>query len=184
MFAGAAFIAFLAKETVVWHAPAWLWVFVVDWHQNRYRRFWVASLLFGAVLLGAYFGFYHYLTGDAFQRFHLIETTNEFMRSGNFASRNSRALLARLTWEPVLMLAGSGLGLLAWPALLAASRRGFRHRLLLRGPDAWEGLWLLVALLGTAFWWWAARRFTSGIRFRCSPGWRPRSCPFGQFWPG
>lgn len=156
LFVGLAFAAFLAKETIVWHAPAWLWLLVLDWRRGRHRRFWAASLLLGTAVLLAYFGFYQYLTGDAFQRFRLIETTNEFLRSGNYATRGGYALLTRLTWEPLMMLAGSGLGVLAWPAALAAARRGFRQRLLLRGSDAWEGPWLAVALFGSAFWWWGS----------------------------
>lgn len=155
-FVGLAFAAFLTKETIVWHAPAWLWLLVLDWHGGRHRQFWATSLLLGTAILIAYFGLYQYLTGDAFQRFRLIEATNEFMRSGNFAARGPGALLARLTWQPLLMLAGSGLGVLAWPAALAVARRGFRQRLLARGANAWEGPWLLVALLGTAAWWWGS----------------------------
>lgn len=152
-FALANLAAWLSKETIVWYLPAYAWLALLDWRARANGRFWLAAGATGMLLLAGYFGLYALRTGDPWQRFHEIATTGRFLRSGNFGGRPTGALVARLTWEPVVMLAASGLGVLAWPAVLAAARPGWRDQLLLRGPRAAEGWWLLLALVSGVQWW-------------------------------
>ncbi|QHJ06630.1 glycosyltransferase family 39 protein [Hymenobacter busanensis] len=109
--------ALLCKETIVYYAPFYLGLFVFDLVQRKHQRFWLAAAGSGAVLLGFYLLFYQYQTHDALYRIHLIEHTNEFLKEGNYLLGNRAALLARISYQPLLFLIGSGLGFVLLLAL-------------------------------------------------------------------
>ncbi|MCC3156879.1 hypothetical protein LJ737_06505 [Hymenobacter sp. 15J16-1T3B] len=118
-FAGLNLAALLCKETVVFYAPFYLALLLLDARRGRWR-FWLAAGGAGALLLGAYLGFYRWQTDDALYRLHLIEHTNEVLSEGNYLVGNRAALWHRLTLAPLQVLLGTGLGLAALLALGAA----------------------------------------------------------------
>ncbi|WP_176132864.1 glycosyltransferase family 39 protein [Hymenobacter sp. CRA2] len=111
VFAGLNFAALLCKETVVYYAPFYLGLLVLDLRRGRHGTFWLTAFGTGAVLIGGYLGFYQWQTGDALYRLHLIEHTNEVLQEGNFLLGNRAALLDRLTLGPPRFFIGTGLGL-------------------------------------------------------------------------
>lgn len=121
-FALLSFAALLSKETIAYYLPFYLGVLGLDAFRRRHGRFWMSALGTGAALLAAYLGFYQYYTHDALYRLHLIEHTNEFLREGNYLAGNRAALLARVTWQPLVFFAGAGLGLMLVLAVFAFNR--------------------------------------------------------------
>ncbi|WP_400191176.1 glycosyltransferase family 39 protein [Hymenobacter sp. B81] len=111
------FAALLCKETVVYYVPFYLGLLLLDGYRRRHGRFWLSAALTGTALLAAYLLFYQVMTDDALYRIHLIEQTNNFLKEGNFLLGNRAALLARVTYGPLLVFIGSGLGLLLLLAL-------------------------------------------------------------------
>lgn len=119
-FAGLNMAALLCKETVVYYAPFYLTLLLLDGRHRRHGRFWRAAFGAGAGLLAAYLGLYQWQTNDALYRLHLIEHTNEVLSEGNYLAGNHAALLHRLTLAPLQFLLSTGLGLAALLALGAA----------------------------------------------------------------
>ncbi|UOR07286.1 hypothetical protein MUN82_09340 [Hymenobacter aerilatus] len=131
------FAALLSKETIVYYLPFYLLLLGRDVLHRRHGRFWLAALLTGAALLGAYLWFYQVYTNDALYRLHLIEHTNEFMRDNNYLFGNRAALVARITWQPLAFLVNIGLGLMLVLAGVAFP--------LLRRPHSDARFWLVLA---------------------------------------
>ncbi|MBX0289982.1 hypothetical protein K3G63_05995 [Hymenobacter sp. HSC-4F20] len=161
-FALLSLAALLSKETIVYYLPFYLGVLGFDACRRRHGRFWGAALGTGAVLLAAYLGFYQYYTHDALYRLHLIERTNEFLREGNYLAGNRAALLARVTWQPLLFFAGAGLGLMlvlaafgfarpAVPRLTANAYRATDQHVSVEAPDRWY--WLALGLVTLILYW-------------------------------
>lgn len=151
VFAGLNMAALLCKETVVYYAPFYLGLLLLDVRRRRHGRFWAAAFGAGAGLLGAYLAFYRWQTHDALYRLHLIEHTNEVLAEGNYLLGNRAALVWRLTLGPLQFLTGTGLGLAAllavgsiWPprpAPTAAAEADDRR------------YWLGLTLSTLAFYW-------------------------------
>ncbi|UOQ51331.1 ArnT family glycosyltransferase [Hymenobacter cellulosivorans] len=140
------FAALLSKETIVYYLPCYLALLAVDVFRRRHARFWLAAAGVGVVMLGAYLAFYQAYTNDALYRIHLIEHTNEYLKEGNFLGGNRGALLARLTYLPLVFFVGTGLA----GALVLAGAAGLQRRLWL-SPDA--RFWLLLTFTTLAFYW-------------------------------
>ncbi|WP_167851914.1 glycosyltransferase family 39 protein [Hymenobacter elongatus] len=145
-FAALNFAALLSKETIVYYLPFYLGVLTLDMYRQRNTRFWVAAVALGVCLLGAYLAFYQLYTHDALYRLHLIEQTNEYLKEGNFLAGNRTALVARITYQPVVFLVGTGLGV----ALLLAGAAALYSR---RRPTADAGFWLGLTFTTLAFYW-------------------------------
>ncbi|TGE24675.1 hypothetical protein E5K00_05540 [Hymenobacter aquaticus] len=145
-FAVLNFAALLSKETIVYYLPFYLGLLAVDAFRRRHGRFWASAIGVGAALLGASLAFYQLYTHDALYRIHLIEHTNEFLKEGNFLVGNRAALLARVTYQPLQFLVGTGLGL---ALVLAGAAAAGRHRY--AASDA--GFWLALAASTLAFYW-------------------------------
>ncbi|WP_167856292.1 ArnT family glycosyltransferase [Hymenobacter metallicola] len=152
-FAVLNFAALLSKETIVYYLPFYLGVLALDMFRRRHGRFWLAAVGVGAALLGTYLAFYQVYTDDAFYRIHLIEHTNEFLKEGNFLEGNRAALLARLTYQPLAFLVGTGLGVALLLALAAALGRRRRQH-----PEA--DFWLALAATTLAFYWLGSTSLT------------------------
>ena|GEM_PF-2656892 len=147
------FAALLSKETIVYYLPFYLALLGKDMFRGRHGRFWLAAGLGGAVVLAGYLAFYQVYAHDALYRLHLIEQTNEYLREGNFLGGNQAGLLARLTYQPLAFLVGTGLGgalLLAGAAALGRQR--------LQGSDA--DFWLGLAFTTLAFYWLGSTSLT------------------------
>ncbi|GAB3825028.1 hypothetical protein [Hymenobacter jeollabukensis] len=161
-FAGLNMAALLCKETVVFYAPFYLALLLLDARRGR-LRFWLVAAGAGALLLGAYLAFYQWQTADALYRLHLIEHTNEVLAEGNYLAGNHAALLHRLTLAPSQVLLGSGLGL----AVLLAVGSAFPLRAESAPfPAAESGsddrrFWLGLALSTLAVYWLGSTSLTS-----------------------
>lgn len=135
------FVGLLTKETIIYYLPFYLVIFILDSVRRQHYRFWLTALGLGGVLLTTYLLYYQILTGDSLYRIHLIERTNEFMKSSNYLDGLRGELAARLTWQPMAFLAEIGLApalLLAGVAMLTWWRQ--------RTPEIsfWVGLWLVT----------------------------------------
>ncbi|GAB2968361.1 hypothetical protein GCM10027048_44020 [Hymenobacter coalescens] len=153
-FAGLNFAALLCKETVVYYAPFYLGLLVLDTRHRRHGRFWLTAAGVGAGLLTVYLAFYHWQTGDALYRLHLIEHTNAVLQDGNYLLGSRAALLHRLTLGPAQFLLRTGLGLAvllavgsAWPPAPAAE-------------VADRPFWLGLAFSTLAFYWLGSTSLT------------------------
>ncbi|RAK69770.1 hypothetical protein [Hymenobacter edaphi] len=161
-FAGLNLAALLCKETVVFYAPFYLTLLLLDAARGR-RRFWLAAAGAGALLLGAYLAFYQWQTHDALYRLHLIEHTNEVLADGNYLAGNRAALWHRLTLAPLQVLLGTGLGLAGLLAVGAAFPLGAA----LAPEKATESVsddrrfWLGLALSTLAVYWLGSTSLTS-----------------------
>jgi hypothetical protein len=91
----ALFMAFLAKETVVLMAPVWLGLMAMDLLKKRVLAFWKGFSICGLVLLATYLWYFHAFTGDAFQRWHALQT------GGYFNECSYDQLPAVETWKRV-----------------------------------------------------------------------------------
>ncbi|SHI81302.1 4-amino-4-deoxy-L-arabinose transferase [Hymenobacter daecheongensis DSM 21074] len=140
------FAALLSKETIVYYLPFYVGVLGRDVWRGQNGRFWSAALLGGTVLVAGYLAFYQVFTHDALYRIHLIEHTNEFLKEGNFLLGNRAALLARVTYQPLAFLVGTGLGV----ALLLAVAAALGRR---QHPPSDAGFWLALAASTLAFYW-------------------------------
>ncbi|MCB2410254.1 hypothetical protein [Hymenobacter lucidus] len=147
------FAALLSKETIVYYLPFYLGVLALDIFGRRHGRFWLAAVGVGVGLLGAYLAFYQVYTHDALYRIHLIEHTNEFLKEGNFLVGNRAALLARITYQPLVFLVGTGLGV----ALVLALAAAFGRR---RHPGSDAGFWLALAFSTLTFYWLGSTSLT------------------------
>jgi hypothetical protein len=100
------FAAFQIKEVALWLAPVWGYAVIGDL-RHRGRR-WVArtfapALVLGAALAAGYLALCAALWGDPLARFHGIDdaaSTHEWSLVGKPAA----AWIARLTWQPALLL--------------------------------------------------------------------------------
>ena len=149
-FAVLSFAALLSKETIVYYLPFYLGVFVFDMWQRRHLRFWEAFLGVGAILILAYLLFYQVVAHDAFYRIHAIEYANTARQVSNYSLDN--ALLARITYQPLLLLLGTGLASVLLPTLLALTRW--------RQLDTDGRFWLGLAGTALAFYWLGSTSFT------------------------
>ena len=82
LFVLANFLAFLAKETIIYYLPFYLFVFFTDFFGKKHSVFWLYSFGLGALVLTAYFTFYYFETGDFLHRLHVIEETNAAYHEG------------------------------------------------------------------------------------------------------
>ncbi|WP_187632127.1 ArnT family glycosyltransferase [Hymenobacter lutimineralis] len=150
-FAVLNFAALLSKETIAYYLPFYLLLLGRDVWRRQHLRFWFSALLVGGALLAGLLLFYQHYTHDALYRLHLIENTNAFLSEGNYLSGNRASLVARLTWQPVAFLVGSGLGvaflLAAWAAVPASSTE--------QGPND-ARYWLALGGCTLAFYWWGS----------------------------
>ncbi|MBC6606000.1 hypothetical protein H8B13_04135 [Hymenobacter sp. BT188] len=144
------FAALLSKETIIYYAPFYLVVLVWDMARRQNYRFWLTAVGLGGVLLTAYLLYYQTLTGDSLYRIHLIERTNEFMKSSNYLHGLRHELLGRLTWQPIAFFVEIGLA----PAFLlagVAALNWYKQRL---PPEA--GFWLGLLLVTLACYWFGS----------------------------
>jgi hypothetical protein len=96
--------------------------------------------------------FYQLQTGDALYRIHLIEHTNEFLKEGNFLLGNRAALWARITYQPLLFIIGTGLAfnlLLALGGIFTA-----------RSPADDRSFWAGLAFSTLLFYWLGSTSLT------------------------
>lgn len=114
---GAWFAAFLVKETAIWAAPIWVYVGIVDvraYGLRRLLRTYLPALLLGLALSGAYLYLCAAIWNDPLARFRGIdELTNE--HAWRLQGQPAEAWMARLTWQPAVLLAkmfGIGLAVL------------------------------------------------------------------------
>ncbi len=156
LFVLANFWGFLCKETIVYLLPFYLLVFLYDLHLRQNLRFWIGAFLLGGVVLGPYFSFYHYFTGNALYRFQVIQE-GHYVAPYNYFHLPASAMVPRLTYEPVLMLISSGMIVCLVGALPVLFKRKFwqwRH---------WnsELFWSRLAFSGLAMFWF----FTTSFRY-------------------
>lgn len=101
------FLAFLVKETALWCAPVWAYAFVSDLRAdgiaNACRRF-AAPMLVGAVLAGLYLFGCARVWGSPLARFQGIQDLT-YEHTWSLHGHPASEWLARLTWQPALMLA-------------------------------------------------------------------------------
>lgn len=107
------FAALLSKETIVYYLPFYLFLLGRDVVRHQHRRFWLVALTTGALLLGGYCTYYYWLAHDPFFPWRVVEHTNEEFKGRSYAGGH-RDVLARITWQPLALIIGSGLA----PALL------------------------------------------------------------------
>lgn len=136
------FAALLSKETIVYYLPFYLGVLLLDvWHR-RHGNFWLAALSIGATLLVSHLLVYHITANDLLYHFHVIESVNEVRKVSNTSTGD---IVARITYMPLQLLVGTGLGVVLLLVILAAIKS---KRL---SNDA--RFWLALAGSSLAFYW-------------------------------
>jgi 4-amino-4-deoxy-L-arabinose transferase-like glycosyltransferase len=144
------FAALLSKETIVYYLPFYLVIIALDGRRRRNLRFWGATLGVSAILILAYLLFYQVVAHDALYRIHAIEYANATRQSSNYSL--DKALLARITYMPLLVLLGTGLASVLLPTLLALTQW--------RRLDTDGRFWLALAISALAFYWFGSTSFT------------------------
>jgi hypothetical protein len=100
------FVAFQIKEAAAWCAPVWLYAVVCDLRDRGARwvvRVFAPAVAAGAVLAAGYLALCAAVWGDPMARFHGIQaaaSTHEWSMAG----QPTRQWLARLIWEPPVLL--------------------------------------------------------------------------------
>ncbi|MDF7811264.1 hypothetical protein [Hymenobacter sp. YC55] len=157
-FAVLSFAALLCKETIAFYVPFYVGLLGLDAYRRRYGRFWVAALVTGGVLLGAYLLYYQYLTNDPLYRYHVIEQTNAYMSDGNYVQGHRGALLGRVTWEPLRFFVGTGVGIMLVLAAAAALSTRWKRAATASPADSTTDALFWVALAATTlgFYWWGS----------------------------
>ncbi|MBC6607854.1 glycosyltransferase family 39 protein [Hymenobacter sp. BT188] len=136
------FVALLSKETIVYYLPFYLGVLLLDvWHR-RHGKFWLAALSIGGVLLVSYLFVYQVAANDVLYRFRVIESVNEVRKIGNTSTGD---IVARITYMPLQLLVGTGLGVVLLLVIVAAIKS---NKL---SSDA--RFWLALAGSSLAFYW-------------------------------
>ncbi|QNP51987.1 hypothetical protein H9L05_19095 [Hymenobacter qilianensis] len=136
------FAASLSKETIVYYLPFYLSLLLLDLWHRRHGKFWLGALSTGAFLLVTYLFVYQAAAHDLLYRFHVIESVNEVRRVSNTSTGD---IVARLTYMPLQLLIGTGLGVVLLLVLVAAIKS---NRL---SNDA--RFWLALAGSSLAFYW-------------------------------
>jgi len=98
LFAAALFCAFLAKEVVILTAPLLLYIFIWDFIHKQDRKFWIYSILWGGILLIAYFIIIWALTGNFLKRFDAI-INNSYLNLCSYDQQSLKILLKRIAWD-------------------------------------------------------------------------------------
>jgi hypothetical protein len=145
------FLAFLTKETIIYYLPFYFFLFLLDIFSGKKLSFWFWSAGLGLVVLGVYFGYYHFRTGDAFFRFHIIEKTNIAYHAGE-PENTKNQLWERLTYGPLFFFIGSGI-MVPFIFALGLFTNPKRLNFKLLSPEIF---WLLLALLVTAMFWFGS----------------------------
>ncbi len=165
------FLALISKELIIYVLPFYMLIFVWDMRQKQNIKFWKWSILLGILVLGAYFGAYYYHTGDFFYRFRSIEN-GRYEAVSSYFDKPISALLARLTYEPIIMFV-NGTTMIVFAGALPSFWRVFRNifnkttpnpsleKMGVHSPTLKEGLgvvlietyfsWLCVSILA-CFW--------------------------------
>lgn len=149
------FLAFLAKETIIYYLLFYLLLIITDFFKKKHTVFWLWSFLLGGLLLGANFAFYQFETGDFLHRLHVIEATNAAYHEGAEPKPFSN-LVNRLTLAPIYFFMGSGIWVPLVFALGLVPRLRLKELFLVRsGSD----FWLLLALLVMLQFWFGSTSF-------------------------
>ncbi|SMC00318.1 4-amino-4-deoxy-L-arabinose transferase and related glycosyltransferase of PMT family-like [Hymenobacter roseosalivarius DSM 11622] len=138
------FTALLSKETIVYYLPFYLGVLILDLWHGRHGKFWLAALSAGTTLLAIYLLVCQVAAHDLLYRFHVIESVNEVRKIGN-TSTGYGGIVARITYMPLQLLIGTGLGVALLLVIVAATKSS---RL---SSDACY--WLALAGSSLAFYW-------------------------------
>ena len=107
------FYAVFTKMTAVYCYPFFLLLFIHDISKKKFISFWRTTILCGLVFFTLYFAAYYFMTGDAFYRFHGLESTHGSGNAvpWNYRNRPWQDLLLRVTaYPPAFFLFGLGYG--------------------------------------------------------------------------
>lgn len=104
------FAAFLCKMTIVYLLPFYLLIFIQDFQKKRYREFWKQSIVLGGFLLLLYFGFYYWQIGNPWYRWQTIQE-GHYESALSYYDKSLYQILARLTYQPILMLVESSMAI-------------------------------------------------------------------------
>lgn len=107
------FYAVFTKMTAVYCYPFFLLLFIYDVSKKQYFAFWRTTIFFGSLFFALYFAAYYFMTGDAFYRFHGLESTHGSGNAvpWNYRNRPLQDLLLRVTaYPPAFFLFGLGYG--------------------------------------------------------------------------
>jgi 4-amino-4-deoxy-L-arabinose transferase-like glycosyltransferase len=96
--AGFLFLGFLTKETILLLVPVLLFIVVCDFIQKRTIKFWIQSVLIGAVILLFYFILIKIKTGNMWMRFNAI-STNSYVNPCSYDLLPVSELLSRITFK-------------------------------------------------------------------------------------
>lgn len=100
-------IGLLSKLTILFVGIPMLFFVLKELFQRRYK-FWGYFIGMFFISLILYFGMYWWLTGDIFTRFQNI-TNNKYTTVCSYHEFPINHLVARLTYEPIVMFINSGL---------------------------------------------------------------------------
>lgn len=157
LFVSINFAAYLSKETILYYAPFYLFLFALDFFQKKHTTFWVYAILFGILILGANFAYYHFRTGNWFFRFQLYEQSNiDYQTGDNAEFIPVEGLFPRLTYKPLYFFMGTGIMIPFLLALGMVRNNSFRKLINLRTR---ENFWLLLALLTLLQFWFSSTAF-------------------------
>lgn len=98
MLSLALLFGFMSKGTIVLFIPVLLFFFIVDFLLKRDRKFWMFSIVSGAVIFLCYFLIIGHITGDAFKRFDAI-VSNSYLNLCSYEKQPLAILLRRIFHE-------------------------------------------------------------------------------------
>ncbi|MBK0404418.1 glycosyltransferase family 39 protein [Adhaeribacter sp. BT258] len=154
-FAVLNFLGMLTKETIIYIAPVYLYVFVLDLIRKENLKFWLWSAVFGAILLAFYFAAYEIFTGHWLNRFLMTsEIVNEF--KPGYLQNKTAYYFNRLTYEPILFFIGSGIIV---PIIFAFSAPGVTLKNLVKLENT-RSYWLLATILILLTFWFGSTSYT------------------------
>lgn len=101
------FLAFLAKETVVFLVPFFGLILLKDLWERKHLRFWTVTIVFGVLIFAIYLGSYYQITGNALYRFAGIEGEHNVSQVWSYHGKPLSEIIARITYLPLVLLNSS-----------------------------------------------------------------------------
>lgn len=145
------FAAFLVKETAIWAAPIGVYAVVCDVRADGWKqvaRVYAPVAGLGVCLLIAYLAWCAHVWDDPLARFRGIDAlTHE--HAWTLEGHSTRAWIARLTWQPLLLL--GSMFFVGLAALVAG------HWLV----DGRERIWLVSAWIFVLLYWFGSASLSS-----------------------
>jgi hypothetical protein len=148
-------IALLTKTTVIYILPFLMVIFAQQLSLKQHRLYWLKVCFAGFFTLLVFFFVYDVIAGDPFYLLNTIEK-NQYTLTGTYSKLDPWRLIARLTYEPILMFINCGM-IVPFVLSLASFKQVF-NKSYWNINDS-ERFWLAAVLSILGMFWFSSMSF-------------------------